>query len=159
MAEKISESRFYMWRALFAVAHADQVVTAQEKTMMHRIIAENPFNETQAEVLRCDIEQKQDVRFLFARISDPEDRSLFFDHARTLVWCDGQFAGVEQDVIAELSRMHFQSADLDALGDHGGFSLADEREGAAPDQLADSLLMKVMKTLGGVNAGKQGVRH
>ena len=40
---EVSESRFYMWRTLFSVAHADNVVTDEEIAFMAHILEDINF--------------------------------------------------------------------------------------------------------------------
>ena len=115
-AEKaMSESRFYMWRAVFAMAHADEVVTAEEREILRKILQAESFLPEQRAVLEADIETAQDIGEMFSRISDQQDRADFFRQARRLVWCDGDFAGQEQKIMQRLERAHVRSVDMDAL--------------------------------------------
>ena len=45
----VSESRFYMWRTLFAVAHADNVVADEEVEFMAHILEDVEFSDHQTE--------------------------------------------------------------------------------------------------------------
>lgn len=126
MTKIMTDSRFYMWRALFALTHADAVVTAEERGFMNRILAEESFNEAQKAILEQDMQQKQDVNDLFAKITDQQDRSQFFHYARTLVWCDGDFGEQEQQMLLKLQKSHFQSVDFDALADTQNLQLAED---------------------------------
>ncbi|MCB9991132.1 MAG: TerB family tellurite resistance protein [Rhodospirillales bacterium] len=96
MDHPISESRFNMWRAVFAMAHADHVVTAEERAFMENYLNRVAFSEEQRAVLRQDMIEAQDIYELFAEISDAEDRGAFFQFARELCWCDGDFDAQEE---------------------------------------------------------------
>lgn len=126
MTQIISDSRFYMWRSLFAIAHADAVVVAEERSLMNRILAEQPFSEEQRDILRRDIEHKEDVRILFSRVTEQQDRSEFFDYARKLVWTDGHFGVEEQKTLVDLKRMYVQSVDFEVFEETTGLTLSDE---------------------------------
>lgn len=117
-----------MWRALFAISHADAVVSAEERSFMNRVLQEQPFNEAQRAILEQDIEQKQDVTALFARITDQHDRSQFFHYARTLVWADGDFGHQEQQILTRLQKEHFKSADFATFEDTQNFKLDEEEQ-------------------------------
>jgi hypothetical protein len=153
MSEKISESRFFMWRSIFAIAHADEIVTSEERTFMNKIMMDQPFSETQLSILQCDIEQKQDIKFLFGKISDQQDRSEFFNYARTLVWADGDFGTDEQELMTQLSKMHMKSANLDTLREVGHMALEDSgtpiRAMIAPPQ--DGFVTRILKAIAGVS--------
>jgi len=111
----VDESRFNMWRALFAMAHADHVVSSEEKSFLYRILAEEPFTARQRTILEDDMEHPQNIAEMFSHISDLEDRSEFFYYARALVWCDGNFDEQEQRILTLLRQAHFNTADIDAL--------------------------------------------
>lgn len=98
----MSESRFYMWRAVFAMAHADGVLAPQEHEMLSEFIEKRPFSPPQREVLKQDLEAPQDVEALFENISHEKDREDFFDLARALVWCDGNYAEQERVILERL---------------------------------------------------------
>ena len=61
---KISESEFYMWRALFALAHADDVLHKDEVTYLAEILEDVPFTEEQTNTLRDDIYHPKNIRLL-----------------------------------------------------------------------------------------------
>lgn len=111
----VSESKFYMWRAVFALAHADHIVTEEEQKFMVRILATEGFSEEQETILRQDMETAQEVGNMFLKVGDPEDRSQFFYFARMLLWSDGDFAQQEQKLLTELGKDHFKSVDFDHM--------------------------------------------
>ena len=115
MSNIISQSRFYMWRTVFAVAHADGVVTDEEVKFMARILEDVDFSTAQKFILRGDIADPKDCEQMFEQITDPKDRAEFFDFARDLVHADGEFGAEEQSVMADLYKKHFQEADIDKL--------------------------------------------
>ena len=43
MTNNVSESRFYMWRAIFALAHADHIVTDEEYRFMQKALDTENF--------------------------------------------------------------------------------------------------------------------
>lgn len=128
MTEIMTESRFYMWRALFAIAHADEVVSSEERSFMHKTLQTHPFSPEQVATLEQDMKIRQDVTKLFEKITDPQDRSQFFDFARTLVWCDGDYGAKEQEVLLKLNREHVRSADFDSLDNTRSLELDEESQ-------------------------------
>lgn len=115
MSGAMTESRFYMWRAVFAIAHADRVVTAEERSFLYKVLADHPFSETQIRVLEADIDHAQDPGRMFEKITDQNDRSTFFHYARALVWCDGDFGAQEQKIMIALRKSHIETIDYEAL--------------------------------------------
>ena len=55
MSDFVSESQFYMWRTLFAVAHADSIVADEEVAFMASVLNDINFTPEQTEVLKDDI--------------------------------------------------------------------------------------------------------
>lgn len=111
----MSESRFYMWRAVFAMAHADNIVTTEEKKYLNGILSTEPFSEEQKKTLRQDMDEPQDIADMFIKIEDQNDRSQFFYHARMLVWSDGDFGEQEQKIMMRLKQTHVRTVDFDQL--------------------------------------------
>ncbi|MDB5491109.1 MAG: hypothetical protein JWO78_958 [Micavibrio sp.] len=151
MSGKMSESRFFMWRALFAIAHADEVVTAEERSFMNKALETEPFSEAQREILTYDMEQKQDIRILFDKITDQHDRSDFFKYARPLVWADGDYGSDEQSIILELSKIHVKSVDFETFTTSKDLKLEHESYRAPQKTKAavkGSLWQRILKSFG-----------
>lgn len=111
----VSESEFYMWRAVFAMAHADDEVTESELKFMNEILEKHNFSTLQKDLLKNDIENKQDISSFFSFITEQKHRSQFFRFARMLCWTDGDFDAQEQAILTKLERMNIQSADFDNM--------------------------------------------
>lgn len=124
----VSESRFYMWRAVFALAHADHIVTAEERKYLNAVLAREPFSAEQKKILEQDIEHAQDIAEMYVRIDDQNDRSQFFYHARLLVWCDGDFDEQEQKIIMRLKHNHVRTVDFDQIIQNVDLALDDDQK-------------------------------
>ncbi len=111
----MTESQFCMWRTLFAIAHADNVLASGEIEYMAKILEEINFTPEQTGILKDDITNPKDIDQMFAGVSDVQDRIQFFDLARNLVWADGDFGAEEQGAIIKLARAHFLKTDVDDL--------------------------------------------
>jgi len=111
----VTESRFYMWRAVFALAHADHKITDEERLFMEGVLSEELFSEEQTQVLKQDIEETQDISEMFMNISEQEDRSQFFYYARLLCWSDGDFDEQEQKIMLKLKSIHVRNVDIDQM--------------------------------------------
>ena len=133
----VTESTLNMWRAIFACAHADNVVTQEERRFLRKAINSEPFSEAQRRILEQDIEKGQSIGEMFALITDQQDRSRFFYFARMLFWCDGDFAEQEQKILTALAKTHFDSVKVDEvtkgvkfeLESHGAEANASSRPG------------------------------
>jgi hypothetical protein len=111
----VTESQFYMWRTLFAIAHADDVVTDEEKKFMDEAIRDIPFSVEQKQTLRGDIETAQDIGKMFKSITDKQDQARFFRFAQQLVWVDGDYGPEEQKIMLQLQTEHIKGTNVDEL--------------------------------------------
>ena len=127
---QITPSQFCMWRTLFAIAHADNILAAGEIEYMAKILEEVQFSPEQTETLKDDITNPKDIDKMFAGISDVEDRIQFFDLARHLVWADGDFGQEEQSAMIKLTREHFLKTDVDEMDRKIRLELEEDNEGA-----------------------------
>lgn len=115
MSEGINESRFYMWRAVFAMAHADNIVTADEKDFMEGYLKNVPFSDEQKETLQNDMIEAQDVHEMFSMVTDLEDQSAFFQFSRELVWCDGDLDRQEEEIKSRLTSEQMGRLNVDRI--------------------------------------------
>ena len=127
MTGSVNESQFYMWRTLFAVAHADNVVTDEEIKFMAEILEEVQFTEEQTNILKDDIVNAKNISAMFAGITNPKDRIQFFEFARDLVWVDGDFASEEQSAMIDLYKQHMSDTTVDELVGKVSLELEDEQ--------------------------------
>ncbi len=131
----VNDSRFYMWRAVFALAHADHTVTKDEREFMYNVLHSEAFSKEQRHILEDDILDPQDVTAMFMQIADQEDRSRFFYYARMLCWCDGNFDAQEQEIVLKLKRLHVRNVNIDNMMEHIDMALDD----ADKDALAEDM--------------------
>ncbi len=111
----ITESRFNMWRAVFAMAHADEGISSEEETFMREALSTYSFSETQRTILGNDMRHKADIWELFQNVSEKQDRSDFFKYARLIVWCDGDFDEQEREIMSQLKGTHFRTLNEDEM--------------------------------------------
>ncbi len=111
----VNESQFYMWRTLFAISHADNVVSPEEIRFMTEAIEDVPFSEEQKDILKGDIFEGKDIVEMFEKISNGADQAAFFRFATDLVWVDGDYGEEEQAIMLKLKRLHLQSVNVDDL--------------------------------------------
>lgn len=133
MTQGVNDSRFYMWRTLFAVAHADNVVTDEEIEFMAHILEDVDFSDEQTKVLKDDIVTPKDVEKMFNGVTDQNDRTQFFDFARDLVWVDGDFGSEEQSVMIKLHQQHIKRADVDNMIGNISLELEEETQARSPE--------------------------
>ncbi|MBX2833618.1 MAG: TerB family tellurite resistance protein [Micavibrio sp.] len=115
MSSRISQSEFYMWRTLFAIAHADHVVTDEEVRFMSEALEDVDFSPEQYAVLKDDIVNEQDIEEMFKGITDVKDQAALFKYARQLCHIDGDFGEEEQEVIMRLQKLHLKYGKFDEI--------------------------------------------
>lgn len=123
----ITDSKFHMWRTLFAMTHADGKVSNEEVKYMAHALEDVPFSEAQKKILMDDIKAPQDIVTMFEKISNIEDQANFFRFAHDVVYADGDFGKAEQEILLKLKKIHIRNADVDQL--IGKVNLEFESEG------------------------------
>jgi hypothetical protein len=99
----VSDSRFNMWRAVVAVAHADSHVDPAEQDFVNKYLATVPFTDAQKATLNEDLQTPQDVDAMFDKIAEKVDQSDFFEFARGLLWSDGDYEQQEERLFEHLN--------------------------------------------------------
>jgi uncharacterized membrane protein YebE (DUF533 family) len=102
MTQELNNSRFNMWRAVVAMAHADGVVTLPELSFINEYLKEINLSSSQREVIGEDLRNAQDIIVLFSQITEQQDQVDFFALARALSWSDGDFDAQEKKIIKRL---------------------------------------------------------
>lgn len=115
MSEGLNDSRFYMWRAVVAMAHADGVVTPHEMAFINDYIKDMSLSAQQLEIIGQDLHTPQDTYEMFAHISDLQDKRDFFALARALSWCDGDYDEQEKHIIDCLEESHIDNENRNLL--------------------------------------------
>ncbi len=134
MSDVISDSRFYMWRTLFAIVHTDGIASQEEVRFMAETLEDVPFNAEQRAVLENDIYEPKDITKMFEGVTEAADQAEFFKFAQALVHVDGDYGVKEQEVMLQLQRAHLQKVSIDDL--IGKVELAFEGES---DKVASSI--------------------
>lgn len=115
MGNSVSESRFYMWRAVVAMVHADGVVTPHEVAFVNDYICDLDLSKEQMDTVGQDLQTPQDVYEMYANIVEQQDKKDFFALARALSWCDGDYDGQEKMIIEKLEEIHMNDENRDLL--------------------------------------------
>lgn len=115
MTEGITESRFYMWRAVIALVHADHVVTPEEKELAESYLANVSFSEEQGKTLQEDLLEAQNIEEMFNQITEPSDQGEFFGFARMMVWCDGDYDRQEEEIFERLKNIQMNRINPEEL--------------------------------------------
>lgn len=113
--EGVSESRFYMWRAIFALAHADGKVNKAEEDFMDSHLRTVPFSLRQKAILEDDIIHAKDPGEMLAMVTSHEDQGMFFEFARMMCWSDGNYDVQEKEIMERLLGVHMEKLDVEGL--------------------------------------------
>ncbi len=125
---EINDSRFYMWRTLFAVVHADNIVTDEEIGFMAHVLDDVNFSDDQTAILKDDISNAKNAENMFDGVTSHKDRTEFFELARDLVWIDGDFGSEEQSVMIKLHQAHIKRTDVDEMAGYVSLQLEEEQQ-------------------------------
>lgn len=100
---ELTQSEFYMWRAVFAFALVDNVLSLEEQDILQSHLNTVPFNDIQRAILRRDFKSPQSIEAMYDKITRPEDQEHFCALARALVWCEGDMDKQEERILRHLS--------------------------------------------------------
>ena len=126
MTANVNDSQFHMWRTLFAITHADNIVTDDEVKFMAHVLEDVNFSAEQERMLKDDIMNAKDIEEMFRGVTDHSDREKFFQFARDIVWVDGEYAPEEQAAMVRLLQMHYEDKDIDSMVGTVQLELEDE---------------------------------
>jgi hypothetical protein len=100
---RVEADEFAMWRAVFAFALVDHVLSLEEQDLLRDYLRNVPFSRTQRIILHNDFEKPQDVVQLYRKIRDPARKRQFCALARALVWCEGDMDRQEEEILRRVS--------------------------------------------------------
>lgn len=109
---KVTDSRFAMWRAAVALAWVDDKVTNSEANLIHEHTERHAFSDDQHTILDNDIKNGVKLDDVFDLITDKRDRAHLINFGRVLFHIDGDFAEIEQKIMAEISAKHAKLINL-----------------------------------------------
>jgi hypothetical protein len=92
-----------MWRAVFAFALVDNMLSIEEQKLLKVYLDTVPFSDAQRAVLRADFKTPQNVEALYKKIANRADRERFCVLARALVWCEGNMDRQEERILRRVS--------------------------------------------------------
>jgi hypothetical protein len=109
--QSVNESEFYMWRAVFAFALVDNVLSIEEQRLLKSYYISIPLSVAQKAILKKDFMKPQDIEALYAKITDPAHRERFCALARALVWCEGNMDRQEEEILRRVSCLKDKAYD------------------------------------------------
>ena len=101
----ITESEFFMWRAIFSFAYVDNMLSMEEQELLNSYLAQVPFSKTQRIILKDDLRHPKDVSDLYGHITRSEDKTRFCVLARAIAWCEGDISAQEKQILKKMSCM------------------------------------------------------
>lgn len=112
---EVSNSKFTMLRCLVAMAHADGVVTDEERAYVSALSNRMPLTREQRATLERDLVHAQDVGDLFRHINDPNYRSQVLYFARLMAFKDGVLHPSEQEMLDRLHALATDGLDMEQI--------------------------------------------
>ena len=113
--EPCGPNKFYMWRCVVAMAHADSLIHPKEREWLEKIFDRLGLSEDQRETLERDLTVPQDVSDMLRHINDPSYRSQVVYFARLLAWKDGELHPEEETLLRKLHADVLGGIDLDGV--------------------------------------------
>lgn len=114
-AAGVTDSHLYMWRTVFALAHADGNVSDAEARFLAEEMDGVNLSPEQKDLLYSDLQNPQSVDEMFDKITDAADRTKFFEIARELIAIDGDDTGKIRDVLVDLNQKNMSQVSIDDL--------------------------------------------
>lgn len=111
----VSTSKFYMLRCLIAMAHADEIVTDEERAYISALTSRIPLNDEQRSILDTDLIKAQSIADLLPHINDPRFRGQLVYFARLMAYKDGVLDPSEQDLLDKMHAFAMDGLDMDAI--------------------------------------------
>ena len=117
--EEFNNSKFYMWRCVTAMAHADGLIHEDEVAYLDKIFARmlerGEVTPEAYSTLKEDLQKPQNISALLAHIDNPKYRGQVIYFARLLAFADGENSPSEEQL---LKRMHIDvtsGLDMEAI--------------------------------------------
>ena len=130
--QPVSNSTFYMWRVIIAIAHADGIVQAEERAYIERIIANMDrafgLSDEQKNTFQSDLDNPnmQNIGELMSHINEPSVRGQVIYFAGLLVRADGSLDPREDEILKKLRTDQMSSIDMESVRAHTKAAVADE---------------------------------
>jgi hypothetical protein len=108
----LSESKFYMWRTIVSMSHADGAFHYTEHDFLMNLFKNLDLSDEQMESIKDDVENPKEPKRMFAMVSEPSDRAQLFYYARMLMWADGKFCNTEEELYNKLKVLALDKVDF-----------------------------------------------
>jgi uncharacterized membrane protein YebE (DUF533 family) len=133
----LSDSLFYMWRCVIAIAHADGSIPQQERNYLDTVIGnlERIYGLTpeQDKILDADLREPQNVSSLLPHVTAPEDRASLIYFGDLVAHADGIVTPNEHDILQKLHDDQMKTIDVEKLRKEIESDLAANRKDRAQE--------------------------
>ena len=115
--DRVSTSKFYMFRCLIVMAHADGVFSDIERGYMYSFMNHQRvwLTDEQYKTLEDDMETPKAIEDLLPYINDPDYRSQLLYFARLMAFKDGEKHPDEEALLNKLHASAVEGLDMDAI--------------------------------------------
>ncbi|MBI1216122.1 MAG: hypothetical protein GC185_09930 [Alphaproteobacteria bacterium] len=128
--QPVSNSTFYMWRCIIAIAHADGTVQPEEYKYIERIIANMDrvygLSDEQKQTFEEDFKTPQNISDLLPQINDPQVRAQLIYFGGLLAHADGVVTPEEDAILKKLHADQMAGLDMDQIRKQVSEHVADE---------------------------------
>lgn len=119
IGQPLSESAFYMWRCIIAVAHADGAVQDAELQYLSKVFAgmqrDSMLTPEQSDTLGQDLTTPQNIGVLLKHVTDHGDRHQLVYFAALMAQSNGELDPGEEAIIRTISAGELKDSETDQL--------------------------------------------
>lgn len=111
-------SKFYMWRCVITMAHADDLLHEDELEYLENVFSNMVrvgMSDEQLATLRDDLKTPHDVSEFLPLVEDPVYRGQIVYFARLLACKDGEFHPSEESLLAKLHVTVTEGLDVEGI--------------------------------------------
>lgn len=101
-----------MWRAVVAVAHADNHIDPSEKEHIQKTLKKLPLTDEQLEALNSELHSPANIDSILTNITNPGDRAQVVYFARLLMWADGHLNDDENEILKHIHSQVMSKTDV-----------------------------------------------
>lgn len=125
-----SHSRFYKWRCITSMAHADGVLHEQEveylESIFQNMLKSGALTQEAYETLQKDIQKPQPPFEMLIKINDPAYRAQVIYFARLLAHKDGEAHPSEQQLLEKLHFAVVEGMDIEAIREEVRYNVQEQ---------------------------------
>lgn len=114
--QEFSSSKFYMWRTIIVIAHADGTVCGDERIYLENVFERlrdtTDITEEQYNRLLQDLNEKQDILDMLNQVTDPRYKGQVMHFAQLLAAKDGIICDDEQRLLNQIEHEIMQDENI-----------------------------------------------